>query len=205
MYTSIYCYIGAVKLGTYLSTHRSASHRTKLLLRASVDSTNKQRHILQTCACGVRTWSDHRWSIKASIILCVFSVDNFFVVSVASAANWRILCYSEQNFAQFRAYRISYARASCAHIHSNIQTHSAPCGSVCTQVCSRLNLLGQWSHFVVGCISNEPALSSNHRGCCWQKVALIITRYEEVTVVTKRSLLLTSSHLRQESTVRGKR
>ncbi len=42
-----------VKPGTPLSTHRSASHSTKLPQRACVDSTNDLRHILQTCElCG---------------------------------------------------------------------------------------------------------------------------------------------------------
>ncbi len=50
----------------------------------------------------------------------------FFAICVASAANRSILCYSEQNFARFHAYRIRYACASCAHIHSDIQTCTTP-------------------------------------------------------------------------------
>ncbi len=86
-----------------------ATHHTKLPRCTSVDSTNNPRHMLQTCSCTAHTRSDHCWSIKISIILCVLSVDSFFAVYVVLVANRRIICYSELNFVQFCLYRINYA------------------------------------------------------------------------------------------------
>ncbi len=73
-----------------------------------------------------RSRSDHCRSIKMSIILYVLNVDSFFTISVASVENRHIFHYSEYIFAQFCAHQINYTRASCAHIHSNIQTRTTP-------------------------------------------------------------------------------
>ncbi len=60
---------------------------------ASVDSANNLKHTLRTCSCTVRPWSDGCWSIKVSIVLCMLSVDTFFVVSIATVVYRRIcLC-----------------------------------------------------------------------------------------------------------------
>ncbi len=70
-------------------------YHTKLPQRVSVDSTNKQKHALQTYLRGAQTRSNHCRSIKVSIILCVISVDTFFAISVASVMDGCISCYSE--------------------------------------------------------------------------------------------------------------
>ncbi len=62
--------------------------------RASVDSMNDEAYALNMLMC-CKTRSDCCRSIKVSIILRMLSVESFFAVSVASAVNRSILCYSE--------------------------------------------------------------------------------------------------------------
>ncbi len=69
--------------------------------------------MLQTCSCAARIRSDHCRSIRVSIILCLLSVDSFFAVSVASAVNGSILCYSEYTF--FMEFTLTFRKIIIRH------------------------------------------------------------------------------------------
>ncbi len=121
----------------------SGPHHIELLRCASVDSMNDLRHMLQTCSCIAQSRSDHCWSIKMSIILCILSVDNSFAVSVASAANRHILCYL--NKILLNSMHIGSATyVTHAHTFAAISRlaphHLAQCKSVHAQVCSWLKI-----------------------------------------------------------------